>query len=210
MIHGSRMCGRVCYHHRHMHYRCHWMKLSKCTVSRVNDIISQLVNENKREKLKLTTQWHKNYLRRRPVEWLHLQVSLSSQTWHQAPHSSVARSWCRWLINERVKIETRKGKKLHNQITVERMPKSESSFTCSGSSERNRRMFLTESHNLWRCSSDFGKITLLFSSSSSSSGSYCSANTDFRRPAKRFTTGSVGVKREHEGEKRRMSDDARW
>lgn len=61
-------------------------------------------------------------------------------------------------------------------------------------------MFFTESHNLERCSSVFGKMTLLFSSSSSSSGSYCSANTDFRRPAKRFTTGSVKAGRKSDND----------
>lgn len=88
-------------------------------------------------------------------------------------------------------IGNRSGRKRLHRKRISR--KVRQSFTCSGSSARNNKMFFTESLSRVRCSSVFGKMTMLFSSSSSSSGSYCSANTDFRRPAKRFTIGSSAI-----------------
>lgn len=65
-------------------------------------------------------------------------------------------------------------------------------FTWSFSSDRNNRIFLTDSIRRDRCSSLLGNMATAPSSSSGSfSGSYVSANTDLRRVANRLTSGSV-------------------
>ena len=81
------------------------------------------------------------------------------------------------------------------------------------SKDRKRRMFLTASPSRFLCSSDLGYI-ICFSSSSSSSGSYCSANTDFLRPNELFTGGSVVVfrvydEKEKERERERKKERKR-
>lgn len=69
-------------------------------------------------------------------------------------------------------------------------------LTCSLSSDRNKRIFLTASTRRERCPSVFGKTALAPSSSSLSfSGSYDSAKTDLRLVANLLTSGSGNFKR---------------